>query len=328
METTAGFFQRKDFMNSEIKDIVNGSWDITHSLMPRQNVIYHYTSPSGLLGILEAGGSAKLYFTQYDSLNDKSERNHAIDTIYHVCENCVKKKIFSQKFYEIVKECTDPQKILFLRPSTKHPRAQAPFWDEYDTYLCSFSEGEDSLPMWNYYSKSQHYEGYNIGFYIGNMSAERFSGYRLDIAKIIYQDEKKETLIENLLIPIAKKLECANKTADNPWLIPELTNVLNNVILAFKKSCFAHEEEVRMILRIPKCYRDTGTEKVSERKYRHNNGYIIPYVEYSFEKKAVCEIHIAPLLEPEITQQNIYDLLAQRNYTCVHVFPSEIPIRF
>ena len=41
------------------------------------NTVYHYTSPSGLLGIVDNGENsenAKLWFTRCDSLNDKSER--------------------------------------------------------------------------------------------------------------------------------------------------------------------------------------------------------------------------------------------------------------
>lgn len=217
---------------------------------------------------------------------------------------------------------------MFAQPSIKNPGTISPFWDEYDTYLCSFSQNKDSLPMWNYYSKSQHYEGYNIGFYIENKHAEGLSGYKFNIAKIIYTDTEKEELIRNLLISIAKKYADEDIKSNNSWLISWLTDYINDIILAFKKPCFAHEEEVRMILRVPKRYRSNGIDRVSKRQYRENNGYIIPYVEYSFEKGMVYEIHIAPLLEPEIAKRNVYDLLAQRDYSHVRVFLSEIPIRF
>ena len=68
--------------NSE-KRFVDGLNDIREALHPKTRRIYHYTSPSGLLGILAKEGGAKLYFTQYDSLNDRSERIHA--------EKCIKK---------------------------------------------------------------------------------------------------------------------------------------------------------------------------------------------------------------------------------------------
>ena len=40
--------------------------------------ISHYTSPQGLLPIFKENGDIVLWFTQYDSLNDRSERENII----------------------------------------------------------------------------------------------------------------------------------------------------------------------------------------------------------------------------------------------------------
>ena len=315
-------------MEKRLKDVVEGSWDIEQSLLPRKHTIYHYTSPGGLLGILKDGGEPNLFFTQYDSLNDISERDHAVELIHSVCKKCLKNKIFDQSFYELVIDCIQPQKILFAQPSAKHPGTIKPSWHEYDTYICSFSENEDSLPMWNYYSKSHHYEGYNLGFYIEHELLDLLNGYKLKVARVIYSDQDKEKLIKNMLVAIAKKMETEERETGKSWLMSWLSDSINDLVFACKKSCFAHEEEVRMILRVPQDYRNTGIGRVSKRLHRDNNGFIIPYVEYTFAKGMVYEIHIAPLLNSKVAKQNVDDLLKQRGYPSVPVIPSEIPIRF
>lgn len=316
-------------MTNSVKRIVDGLNDIREALHSKTRRIYHYTSPSGLLGILAKEGGAKLYFTQYDSLNDRSERIHAEKCIKKVCENYLQQKKINREFHDIVLKCLEPQKAMFTYPSSQNPNWVSGKMHEFDTYLCCFSANEDSLPMWNYYSKSEHYEGYCIGFYIDGESKGFLQGYRLDVVKVVYKDSEKNELIKNLILPIYSQYKKYRKKAeDYSWLIAELQEGIEDMILAFKDEHFSHEEEIRMILKVPVEYRETGHGNISERKHRASSGYIVPYIEYTFEKDAVCEIHVAPLLEPEIAKRNVEDLLKQRKYSHVIVLPSKAPIRY
>ena len=316
-------------MTESVRKIDEGVSGIEKALLPNTNRIFHYTSPNGLLGILKDGGKAKLFFTQYDSLNDKSERVHAEEWIRKVCRECLQKKKITQEFFDIVQKCLEPQKVLVTYPSSQNPEWVSHKMLMCDTYLCCFSKNSDSLSMWNYYSKSNRYEGYNIGFYIEKEVRDWMQGYRLAMVKVIYDDLEKIELIKNLVIPICEKFEKYKQKGEKyDWLIAELQSGIDDIILAFKNRHFAHEEEIRLILRMPVDCRENGHDNISERKYRESKGNIVPYVEYTFKEDKVYEIHIAPLLESEMTQQNIYDLLKQRGYPHVHVFPSEIPIRF
>jgi hypothetical protein len=315
-------------MNKQLQAIVDSSWDITQALMPSKHMIYHYTSPHGLLGILHDGGEAKLFFTQYDSLNDKSERIHAENLIRKICQEYLEKKQISPDFFNVVCDCLNSRESFVTYPSPSNPAWVSGERCQCDTYLCCFSENNDSLPMWNYYSKSKHYEGYNIGFYIDNEPQDFLQGYGLDIVKVIYDDSQKQNLIENLILSIYEKYKGYSKESSKNWLISELQLRIDSIILAFKDRHFAHEEEVRIILRMPTKHRQNGHGRISKRNYRDTNGYIIPYVEYTFAKGRVYEIHIAPLLNSKVAKQNVDDLLKQRGYPPVPVIPSEIPIRF
>ncbi len=96
--------------------------------------IYHYTSIGGLNGILE---NKTLRFTNIKYMNDKDEVIAGLDSMVKVCGSS-----------EEVRE-----NILSDYNSS-----------EVQTFVCCFSLEEDSLPMWNYYTKEINNQGYNIEF--------------------------------------------------------------------------------------------------------------------------------------------------------------------
>lgn len=79
----------------------------------------------------------------------------------------------------------------------------------HDTYLCCFSRETDLLPMWNYYSKSQHYEGYNIGFmsdiFKEHQSYER--GYSIQLKRVLYTNKEKDEILDKIILPYGEYFE-------------------------------------------------------------------------------------------------------------------------
>lgn len=100
----------------------------------RSKSIYHYTSIGGLQGILQ---SKTLRFTNIKYMNDRDEIIAGLESIAYACNT-------SQEEREI------------LLSSFMNHGAQ--------TFVCCFSLEEDSLPMWNYYTKEINNQGYNIEF--------------------------------------------------------------------------------------------------------------------------------------------------------------------
>lgn len=96
--------------------------------------IFHYTSIGGLQGILE---HKKLRFTNIKYMNDKEE-------ILAGLKSVMKEGNLSEK--EL-----DKWNI-------------SAFDEKSQTFVCCFSIEEDSLPMWNYYTKEINNQGYNIEF--------------------------------------------------------------------------------------------------------------------------------------------------------------------
>lgn len=303
------------------------------------NTVYHYTSPSGLLGIVDNGEdskNAKLWFTRWDSLNDKNER-------YDIQE--VLKEYKELKGNDICKEFRDAIQELIDTDVTKwelHPilwrnntngissmNLSAP--DPDDIYICSFSEDKDSLPMWNYYSKSSHYEGYALGIDVAKWEehVKKLNGCALDIRRVIYQRKSKIDQLDKIVLDCNKFLE-----KDISKKLPEtirmnqvkqrLLSWIAGLQFFFKNKHFSHENEVRAILQIPK---DINVSDRLTTKYRTGNGYIIPYVEASVPKEAITSVTVGPLLEKELAEKNVKEMMESRGYSC-KVHTSEVPIRF
>ena len=96
--------------------------------------IYHYTSINGLEGILK---NCSLRFTHIGYLNDKDE-------IIAGMESLAKRLDCSKEDYEKI--------INEFKNNNLH------------AFVCCFSLDQDSLPMWNYYTKEINNQGYNISF--------------------------------------------------------------------------------------------------------------------------------------------------------------------
>lgn len=99
---------------------------------PRQ--IFHYTSIDGLEGILR---NQKLRFTNIKYMNDKDEIIAGLDSMAKACDAS--------------DEVRERLRSAFISLSIQ-------------TFVCCFSLEEDSLPMWNYYTKEINGQGYNIEF--------------------------------------------------------------------------------------------------------------------------------------------------------------------
>lgn len=100
----------------------------------RAKPIYHYTSIGGLESILR---NKTLRFTNIKYMNDKDEIIARLDSIAKDCR---------------ASEETRKQ----LRSAITNLGVQV--------FVCCFSLKEDSLPMWNYYTKEVNSQGYNIEF--------------------------------------------------------------------------------------------------------------------------------------------------------------------
>ena len=107
---------------------------ITFKKNTKAKPIFHYTSIGGLEGILT---HKKLRFTNIKYMNDKDEIVAGLDSIAKSCN--------------VSEDEREQLRSAFINHGTQN-------------FVCCFSLEEDSLPMWNYYTKEVNNQGFNIAF--------------------------------------------------------------------------------------------------------------------------------------------------------------------
>ncbi len=273
-------------------------------------MLYHYTTPEGLLGILQEDG-VKLHFTKFTALNDKMEGKVLQKRFLTICE-----RLYSEK---VIEKREVNQLLKYVNFETGKFRCFLEGkWQELnfeDTFVCSFSLQQDSLPMWNYYVKNGSYQGYNIGFrnpyFCCDVSEDDILADILQVCEVLYSDKELEVLVRESQDILKKFGE-------------DLTNLLHDLhygVLQHKESCFAHEQEVRLIY-------TANPKKKKQIKYKVKNGVLVPYIEVELLRETVQEITVGPLIEQDLAVKNLREFLEQRGYSDVDIKVSEIPIRY
>ena len=296
----------------------------------RGQMLFHYTSPGGLLGILRKTQPISLYFTRYDSLNDIKEREDILDSLSAYCRMKQENGAFSEDFIHAVLAIKPGDNVwISYSDSINTEGPEAVFQNiPCDTYLCCFSEVSDHLPMWNYYTKTTRCEGYCIGFdrLLLADQDDTGRGYSLKLKKVIYDDAEKTAFFDSFL-PELYECYCAGDAADREEVLKVVQTILSDFQFVFKNASFRHENEVRGILQLPKGGARPGYD-LPEVNFRNSNGYIVPYVEYPVDKTAVQQVVVGPLLDQEIAVRNLNEMLLFNGYQNVTVLESKVPIRF
>lgn len=318
----------------------NETWDIftdiyTDILFNEVNfinpadILYHYTSPEGLLGIIN-NEKIMLRFSRYDCLNDINEGKELAIYYLEACNKSLKEGKISNEFFETINNIEfDFKRLITYKSGIKCIMEDREItidthstYKECELYICCFSLEPDSLPMWNYYLKNGSYQGYNLGFNFNSTIIYDKSteiGFEYHILPIIYMKETKIQIIRNI---IEKFYNASVNSKDFSVCIDLIKDLLQNRILQFKSEHFAHENEVRIILCVP-----IDNSKI-KREYGIKNGNLVPYVYLDFEKSDLYTVTIGPLTEKEISTRTLESLKKDYEGYDFIVEKSSVPIRY
>lgn len=300
------------------------------SLSGVPEIVYHYTSPAGLKGILNDG--FKLWFTRYDCLNDEMEGLVFIDAYKKAFDELHECHQISDAFFESFHEIDLKLRYLFTLNGEKFPETQAgeegvfflAAHEECIPYVCCFSLNPDSLPMWNYYTKSGHYEGYNIG--IRDVSG-LLRELNLMCSPVVYDPKEQTDILKWYVKSIFDWYE--NNKPSNDDVKRSIYMNLSHWKCFFKHNAFKHEEEYRIAIFMPISNQANITVNIENKlKFRDCNGFIIPYYEVRFPQDKVASIKIGPLLRKEVAEKTLQQLLDNNGYKNVEISSSKIPIRY
>lgn len=307
-------------LEQESKSIEQQAFDIYYRCIkqipdiPEDTIIYHYTSPEGILGITE---SNSLWATDINYLNDSSELRY----IYGLVERIVKAKLkeWNPDFCtRILKLCDH-----WLKKYDLSNRLL--FAYKRDSYVISFSLDQDNLNMWKCYTKTGNSMGYNIGF----MKKELISNIpepgllHLISGKVIYDEVQQEKILTDLLSEYEHIYVQYLAEPKKDRIFSIIGIPLGNLGVFFKHHAFYDENEFRIVLQDHIFPGKPGLYKID---YRIKDGVFIPYTKLESPAEAIKSIGISPSEKQQMAEFSVERMLGPKyhlNYG--DFFRSKIP---
>ena len=270
--------------------------------------IFHYTSPEGLIGIIE---NKNLWFTNIYFLNDNNEIFYTYKLIL---------KLLSEPNLDIDEQLKEMiiGRCNYMLGNNYFP-SESEVWLRPNYYIASFSTNDDNLALWNYYTKSET-TGYNICF-----NSDVFMPSSFIQGVVCYDTKEQIEMLKNSIYAANEEYKTNKQTWENLW---------NNFIiysLFFKDKKYSLESEYRVI------YSVTNNEGECEKcSFRNKNGLIIPYIEVAFEElqkiipsvKPIKSIKISPLNNGEITRYGVSRLITAKGFEYIDVSSSGIDMKY
>lgn len=343
---------------------LSDDWNALHADPPE--ILYHYTTAPGLLGMLRDG---RLWATNAKFLNDPSEVKYAAGLVKEALAEAAdkhKKNVsgLTHGFVEWMAAASASLafKVPQIRESTL--KSLAEFDTRKDIYIACFCKNGDLLSQWRGYGAAGG--GYAIGFAAKKVG--RSSSPSVLLRKVIYERKAQKEIIDRWLASVyeldlkwrkknseewksmqkrllaepgslrqlAKELAESRKGSKTPPEDVELlmrgwdkfTQFLAECLICFKSPAYVEEQEWRGIQ-----FGYDG-QKIS---FRASGGRIIPYVELDIcegegDRKGKLPIQcltFGPTLDPAATQKSIGLLADAYVYPVLarNIRKSEIPYR-
>lgn len=218
-------------------------------------VLYHYTTQTGLLGILS---TQKIWATQINYLNDTKEFWHALE----IAEKSLAARV------QTTSESTQRQSLKTMQEGLESLANT-------EIFISSFSEGQDSLGQWRGYVGNQ--PGFAIGF---NFKRLRQIAYDLGavLEPCIYGPGDQAALIAGFI----EGAVVGSIRGISGFLHPEhrtltvlgngeFSEKLTEVAPLMKDQAFQEEREWRIVYK-------PGAHRIPV-KYRPGNSMLLPFVE-------------------------------------------------
>lgn len=262
--------------------------------------VYHYTSQTGLLGIVN---SKSLWATNIAYLNDAREFYHAIDTAYKGTEAMLK---------ESTKKLTENE-LKLLQHIKVHLQLAPMVSSIPDVYVFCLSEKEDLLTQWRAYCPRNG--GFSIGFdcdYLEKLAKEQ--GFNL--IKCDYAISTQPSLIDNLLSKYVMQTRKWTATGDN--LENEIQNTFGEFVTELffiapriKDQSFQEERDWRLSGFVP-----TFQEGID---FREGTSMITPYYKFKLAQDdqpvQIQEVIVGPTPHPHLARESA-ELFLQSMHVC------------
>jgi len=292
------------------------------TLFPKvPKTLSHYTTASGLRGILETG---ELWATNVRFLSDFSEFTYGIEL------------------------CREIANRLVARSQNEHTSAVIESMMKYisspptlEDYVCCFSEDGDLLSQWRGYTNQGR--GYSISFDFSRLGLNLAQTAGLN--KIIYNKKTQTKIIKDIFLIgmdyinerfLEKKPHMDHYIEDTG---ENLKNVFHQWISRFKHPSYFEENEWRLSMyRYPNDKKEKDTKRPfgeNELEFRIEREIFIPYMKIPFGKPrnlprshySAKKIIIGPTHDFDLCEEGIRRFLSSLKKKSISVSRSHIPLR-
>jgi hypothetical protein len=268
----------------------------------KPRILYHYTSGSGLICILE---SRSIWATNIRFLNDSTEYNFALNLARSAIQERIDKarNKFDLGLYTVLAE-------------RLAGNIQA------EVYVSSFTENPDQLSQWRAYSPATG--GYAVGFASKSLIPRGEEPNRF-LARCAYDGDSQSDLISDLLQAVAGFAEDNARGNTQDGVFREsfklLGRLLPRVAPLLKDHSFFEEQEWRLVGLA------TSFEH-SPVRFRDGRSMLIPYQRHPFSARLpIEELVIGPTPHRELARDAAEAILLSNGLPSTKVRSSSIPYR-
>lgn len=283
-------------------------------------VLYHYSTVSGVLGVLNSG---KLWATNIWYLNDHGELAYGIDRILEMKEKRIQALIDKTEGHEKERQKNTLEELFkfLLQPllDKEAIRSIGRF------YVSCFCENGDLLSQWRAYGDKG--AGYSLGFRTSSLRKqfhEANLGHSLPsvIAKVEYKKDVQEKILNDIMDFHKENLDTALRNRDEDQIQKTRRLLLSDLLVHiafFKNSAFSEENEWRAVSSLG----HKGDK--AHTKFRPSRDFLVPYIELpisedSFSSRSageegdvIEEIIIGPHREPDLAKDSLVFFLEKMN---------------
>lgn len=327
MNKFKGFPEHKAQILDALAAKILNDWQSMHACIP--DVLYHYTTADGLLGIIN---SRSFWMTNLRYMNDLSEVQYAEELI----RNVLAERAAQYTSSEIVSQ-------FFIRISNTF----SPFTHGLDVFATSFCEDGNLLSQWRAYGDRGG--GYALGLDFFHLL--RFLSKRCALRKVIYRKEQQIAIISEVvdqfcstISQLTEHQSIALADSDNtlPSLCQQFNNIMGEFIFCLKHPDFEQEQEWRLVHACSCDFVQNREDPFTELQFRTYGGNVIPYFSVSFSNSIeasrddtyglqfpIVELVIGPTISPELNMQSVKMLLSKLNPDfSPNIKKSGIPLRW
>jgi len=274
-------------------------------------IFYHYTTHTGLTGIIRSGGLRATYRMR---MNDTNEFGYAREMVYKIL-NYIGKYNNPPKVLHSLTTYTRKNLDKFLKDTIELSRA----------YCACLTVSSDDPKQWETYAENGR--GFAIGFYLSkilNIQIPRSFGREPFIfcAPVTYDKQKQCDLVHRLLEAGFRDLQTfaetysqrsEDLTALSDRIKIEIVNQLFALIDFIKAPAYSFEREIRLALDS-----NDGTFKAPKVEYFEREGESIPFIFFDLhnpktKRLPLAEIKIGPkasFIEEKVFLENLLDELS------------------